>query len=481
MLRYAKLLSIIIKTRSRKMLRKLKKFHRNFIQKLRTTHYSLLTAAALTLLPSGALMANSLPKYFHKTLDNGLEVYAIPLENGTGVITTDIFYKVGSRDEILGKTGIAHMLEHMNFKSTKHLKEGEFDQIVKSHGGVNNASTGFDYTHYFIKSSTPNMKMSMGLFAELMQNLKLTDKEFQKERKVVAEERRWRTDNNPMGYLYFRLFNTHYIEHSYHWTPIGFMHDIQHWNIEDIREFHSRFYRPDNAILIVAGDVKPDEVFKTAEETFGKVRAPKADCNCSLITTNKPFETESDGAKRVTIHRENNHAETVAIAYSIPDFRHKDQVILSMIAEILSSGKSSRLQQELVQKRQLANQVYGYNMELKDPGIFLFLAVANPGVKAEELEKAILGQIERIKKEGVSEEELNKIRLNTKVDFIHELESSSSTATLFGSYLARGDLKPLLEYEEDLDKITPEMVRKVARKYFDNTRSTTIILRSNEK
>ncbi|WP_042203733.1 M16 family metallopeptidase [Nitratifractor salsuginis] len=426
-------------------------------------------------------MANSLPKYYHQTLDNGLEVYAIPLENGTGVITTDIFYKVGSRNEILGKTGIAHMLEHMNFKSTEHLKEGEFDKIVKAHGGVNNASTGFDYTHYFIKSSTQNMKMAMELYAELMAHLKLSDEEFQKERKVVAEERRWRTDNNPIGYLYFRLFNTHYVEHSYHWTPIGFMHDIQSWNIEDLREFHARFYRPDNAILIVAGDVNPDEVFKTAGETFGKISAPKESCHCSLITTNKPHEPAPDGAKRVILHKENNTAETIAIAYSIPDFRHKDQVVLSMISEILSSGKSGRLYQELVQKRSLATQVYGYNMELRDPGVFIFMAVANPGVKAEELEKAILEQIERIKKEGVTEEELRKIRLNTKVDFIHELESSSSTATLFGSYLARGDLKPLLEYEEDLDKITPEMVKEVARKYFDNSTSTTIILRSNSK
>ncbi len=426
-------------------------------------------------------MANSLPKYYHKTLDNGLEVYAIPLENGTGVITTDIFYKVGSRDEILGKTGIAHMLEHMNFKSTEHLKEGEFDKIVKAHGGVNNASTGFDYTHYFIKSSSKNMKMAMELYAELMAHLKLKDEEFQKERKVVAEERRWRTDNNPIGYLYFRLFNTHFVEHSYHWTPIGFMHDIQNWNIQDIREFHARFYRPDNAILIVAGDIKADEVFKMAQETFGKIKASKPECNCSLLNTNIPYEPAPDGAKRIILHKDNNSAETIAIAYSIPDFRHKDQAVLSMISEILSSGKSGRLYRELVQKRSLATQVYGYNMELRDPGIFIFMAVANPGVKAEELEKAILEQIEKIKREGVSQEELRKVRLNTKVEFIHELESSSSTASLFGSYLARGDLKPLLEYEEDLDKITPEMVKEVAQRYFDNSTSTTIILRSKQK
>ncbi len=441
-------------------------------------HFKIIRA---TLVLTGAIMANSLPKYYHQTLKNGLEVYAIPMYNDSQVITTDIFYKVGSRDEILGKTGIAHMLEHMNFKSTKNLKEGEFDKIVKSHGGVNNASTGFDYTHYFIKSSSRNMDMAMKLYAELMQNLKLSDEEFQKERKVVAEERRWRTDNNPIGYLYFRLFNTHYVEHSYHWTPIGFMHDILNWNINDIREFHARFYRPDNAIVVVAGDIEPEKVFESAKKHFENIPNPPLENNCSLITTNKPAEPPRDSQIRVELHKDGNSVDTIAIAYSIPDFRDKDQVVLSMIAEILSNGKSSRLQTELVQKKQIASMVYGYNMEMKDPGVFLFLAMANPGVKAEELEKEILAQIERLKKGDVTEEELKKIRLSTKVDFIHELQSSSSTADLFGGYLARGDLKPLLEYEDNLDKITPKMVQEAAKKYFDHSKSTTIILRSNQK
>ncbi len=435
----------------------------------------------LILIFPGVVMAGSLPRYYTKKLKNGLEVYAIPLQNGSGVITTDIFYKVGSRNEILGKTGIAHMLEHMNFKSTKNLKEGEFDEIVKGHGGVNNASTGFDYTHYFIKSSSDNLKMALDLYAELMENLKLTDEEFQKERKVVAEERRWRTDNSPLGYLYFRLFNTHYVEHSYHWTPIGFMHDIMNWNINDIREFHKRFYRPDNAILIVAGDIDPQEVFEKAKESFEGLKNTPMDSYCSLVATNTPSEPEFDGAKRVELHKESNKVDTIAIAFPIPNFEHEDQVVLSAIAELLSSGKSSRLQQELVHKQQIANQVFGYNMELKDPGVFLFLAMANPGVKAEELEKSIKEQIERLKRGDVTDEEMSKIRLNTKVDFLHSLESSSSTADLFGSYLARGNLKPLLEYEKNLDKITAEKVAEVAKKYFDYDKSTTIILRGSKK
>jgi predicted Zn-dependent peptidase len=433
---------------------------------------------ATMILTVGVLMANSLPKYYNKRLSNGLEVYVIPLHNNTDVITTDIFYRVGSGNEILGKSGIAHMLEHMNFKSTKKLKEGEFDEIVKSYGGVNNASTGFDYTHYFIKSSSKNLDISMELFAELMQNLKLKDDEFQKERNVVAEERRWRTDNNPLGYLYFRLFNTHFVEHSYHWTPIGFMSDIQNWTIDDIREFHSRFYRPDNATILVTGDISPETVFKSAERFFGKIENPKEDCNCSLILNNTPKEPKVDGKKRVELIKKSNRVDTVAIAYSIPNFKHKDQVVLSMIAEILSSGKSSRLQRELTQKRHLANQVYGYNLELKDDGIFLFLAMANPNVDASELESAILNEIEKLKESGVTEEELSRVKLNTKVDFLHTLESSSSIANLFGGYLSRGDIKPLLEYEDKLEKVTTKDIQDVAERYFDNNYSTTVIMRA---
>ncbi len=424
---------------------------------------------------------NTLPKHHSKTLNNGLQITVIPMDNGSGVISTDIFYKVGSRDEILGKTGIAHMLEHMNFKSTKNLSEGEFDRIVKSHGGINNASTGFDYTHYFIKSSASNLSMSLDLYAELMQNLNLTDEEFQKERDVVAEERRWRTDNNPIGYLYFRLFNTHYLSHSYHWTPIGFMEDILSWNIEDIREFHTRFYRPDNAVLIVSGDIDHQVVFAEAEKQFGSIENPQTKNSCSLIETNIPREPAVDGSKRIELHRENNEAETIAIVYSIPDFSHEDQVALSAISELLSAGKSGWLPQELVSKQRIANQVYGYNMELTDPGVFLLLAVANPGIEAEQLETALLEQIERIKHSTVSQAALDKVKINTKLDFIHTLESSSSLSDLYGGYLIRGDLTPLLEYEENLDKITPEVIRTVANQYFDNSKATTVILRKNNE
>lgn len=418
-------------------------------------------------------MASALPKYETKTLKNGLEIVVIPLKNSTNVISTDIFYKVGSRNEVMGKTGIAHMLEHMNFKSTKNLAAGEFDKEVKSIGGVNNASTSFDYTHYYIKSSTDNLGKSISLYAELMENLNLKDKEFQPERDVVAEERRWRTENNPTGYLYFALFNNAYTYHPYHWTPIGFMNDIQTWTIKDIKDFHKTYYQPNNAILVVTGDVNPKEVFKKAKKEFGHIK------NKVKIPEFKFIEPEQDGARRAIIKKE-SEVEIVAITFHIPDFKSPDQVTLSVISEILYSGKSSRLYKKLVDEKQMVNTVYAYNMENTDPGLFIFLAVCNPGVKAEDVETELIEEIERMKTTKVTKAELDKVKINTKSDFIYSLESSTSVANLYGSYLVRGDLTPLLTYEDDIKKVTAKKVQDTAKKYFNFDKSSTLILKKGE-
>ena len=353
---------------------------------------------------------NSLPKYYEETLDNGLKIVAIPLKNNSNVITTDIFYNVGSRDEVMGKSGIAHMLEHLNFKSTKNLKSGEFDTIVKSFGGVNNASTDFDYTHYFIKSSKKNLTKSLELYADLMENLTLKDEEFQPERDVVAEERRWRTDNSPMGYLYFKLFNNTFTYHPYHWTPIGFMNDIQNWNIEDIREFHSKYYTPSNAIVIVAGDITKEEVFKVAKSKFGSIKNTNNSKNIrkELYTV----EPKQEGAKNIIIQKD-SEVEMIAINFNIPNFLHEDQFALSALSELLSSGKSSRLNQILIDEKQLVNTVYAYNMELKDPGVYMFLAVCNPGIDAKDVEKVLWEEIAKIKAGDILQEELDKVKKNT--------------------------------------------------------------------
>ncbi len=441
----------------------IKKLHTFFI-----FHFTLL------IIFSGDLMSSSLPPYSTKTLDNGLQIVAIPMKNGSNVVTTDIFYKVGSRNEVMGKSGIAHMLEHLNFKSTKNLHAGEFDEIVKGFGGVNNASTSFDYTHYYIKSSSQNMDKSLELFAELMQNLTLQDEEFQPERDVVAEERRWRTDNNPMGYLQFRLFNNAYLYHPYHWTPIGFSSDIQNWSIEDIKEFHSTYYQPSNAIVIVAGDINEEEVFSSTEKYFKKIKNKKP--IPSVIHTVEP---KQDGEKRVTLYKD-SQVQMLAIAYHIPNFEHEDQTALSALSELFSSGKSSLLHKVLVDEKRMVNSVYAYNMDLKDPGVFLFMAVCNPDVKAKEVEKEILKLIEEVKTGKIKKSELEKIKINTKADFIFSLESSSSVASLYGSYFVRDNVKPLFEYEQNIENLKVKDLVDVANKYLVKENSTTVILKKEK-
>ncbi len=419
-------------------------------------------------------MGNTLPKYYTKTLKNDLQIVVIPINKDSNVITTDIFYKVGSGNETMGKSGIAHMLEHLNFKSTKNLKAGEFDKIVKGFGGVNNASTGFDYTHYFIKSNSKNVGKSLKLFAELMKNLSLKNSEFQTERKVVLEERYWRTDNSPMGYLYFRLFNNAYIYNSYHWTPIGFVNDIKNWNIQDIKDFHKMYYQPQNAIIVVAGDIDPQSVFDKSEKYFGNIK--------NSIEIKKYHQTEppQNGEKVITIHK-NSQVQMVGIAYHIPDFKSKDQIALSAIGELLSRGKSSRLIKKLINKKQEVNQVFAYNMINKYPGIFIILAVCNPEINAKNVQKDILKEINKIKNGNITQKELEKIKINTKADFIYSLESSSSVASLFGSYFAKGDIKPLLEYENNINKLNLEEIKHIANKYFIKSNRTTIILKKDIK
>ncbi len=435
----------------------------------------LLIQISILITISGELMSSNLPKYHTKTLENGLQIVAIPMKNGSNVISTDVFYKVGSRDEKMGKSGIAHMLEHLNFKSTKNLKAGEFDEIVKGFGGMNNASTSFDYTHYYIKSASKNMNKSLELFSDLMENLTLKDEEFQPERDVVAEERRWRTDNNPMGYLQFRLFNNAYIYHPYHWTPIGFMSDIQNWSINDIRDFHSTYYQPKNAIVVVAGDIDENEVFKSVEKHFKDIKNTK-DIPSKLHTV----EPVQDGEKTVMINKE-SAVQMLAITYHIPNFEHEDQVALSALSEFLSSGKSSILQKKLIDEKRLVNTIYAYNMELKDPGVFMFVAVANEGVDAKEIEKEILDIIAQIKKGDISQKDIDKIKINTKADFIFSLESSTEVASLYGSYLVRDNIKPLLDYEAKVEKLTKEDLINVANKYLNKNNSTTVILKQEEK
>lgn len=413
-------------------------------------------------------------KYSKIKLKNGFGIYHIPVNKGSNVISIDLFYKVGSRNEVMGKSGIAHMLEHLNFKSTKNLKAGEFDKIVKGFGGINNASTGFDYTHYFVKCSKQNLDKSLGLYADIMANLSLKDKEFQPERNVVLEERLWRTDNNPIGFLYFTLFNTAFTYHPYHWTPIGFIEDIKNWTIEDIKEFHSIFYQPKNAILLISGDIDKKTAFELGKKHFEEIKNSKDIPNIHCV------EPVQNGAKRVEIYKE-SEVEMIAIAFKAPPFNHQDQVALGAISEYLSSGKSSVMHRILVDEKCLVNQIYAYNMDNIDEGLFIIIAVCNPGVKAELVEKEIHQILESIKKENIDQDELTKIKNSIKSDFIHSFGSASRVANLYGDFLIKGDIKPLFELQEKIENLKGKDINEISKKYFTDRASTTVILRKDQK
>ena len=225
-------------------------------------------------------------------------------------------------------------------------------------------------------------------------------------------------------------------------------------------------------MIVVAGDIESEEVFKESQKWFGKIKN-----TTKKIKRNHQVEPKQDGAKRLFITNKESASQMLAIAYHIPDFKSDDQVGLSAISEILSSGKSSRLNSLLVDEKKLVSTVYAYNMEQKNPSIFLFMAICNPGVKAEEVEKIILEEIEKLKTTDMTKAELDKLKLQTKSDFIFSMQDSSSLADMFGSYFVKGDIEPLLKYEENLDKLTTKDIKEVAKRYFTKDNSTTVILR----
>lgn len=417
-----------------------------------------------------------LPKYHKTQLKNGLEIYFVPLNKGCDVINVDVFYKVGSRDEKLGKTGIAHMLEHMNFKSTKNHKAGDFDKIVKGFGGVNNASTGFDYTHYYIKASKDNLDKSLELFADMMQNLSLKNSEFKPERNVVLEERKWRTDNDPYGTLYFKLFESAFNYHSYHWLPIGYYEDIINWNIADIKKFWNIYYQPKNAFIMIVGDTNKKTAFNLAKKHFENIK------NKAKLPKFHQIEQAQNGQKKIIINHNESAVDILAIAFKIPPFNHPDMVALNALSEYLSGGKSSILEKKLVNEKQLVNSINTFAMGLKDAGLFIFIAVCNPNISAKTVLKELNKIIKSSKNELVDESELEKIKNSLKMSLAYSMLSTSSVASILGDYIANGDIAPLYELESKTANLSAQKLKKVAKKYFKKAQKSTIILKAkNEK
>ena len=411
-------------------------------------------------------------KYEYKMLTNGLKVYVLPANKGSGVVSINVFYDFGSSDEYMGKSGIAHMLEHMNFKSSKKLKAGEFDATIKKLGGVSNASTGFDYTHYYVKCAKNHTDTVLGLFAELLNNLTLKEDEFQSEREVVLEERLWRTDNSPVGYIHFHLYNQAFLHHPYHWTPIGFMDDIKSWTLKDLETFHGNFYRPEKAIVLLSGDVDAKSSIQQVAKHFEDISGKILDNWYYPGSFNEPRQR---GPRYSEITDFKSDIDLVALSFKIPPYDHPDFFTLEALATLISDGKSSILHKVLVESG-LCSDFYAYAQEASHESLFTFILLCNKGAKEalEALEDCIYSL-----KDKISDKDVKRSKNASLLDFYAQTSTASSLASLFGSQAIRGNIDPVLNHAKNIENLSLNALLDAASKYFDpNTKNQLILRRS---
>ena len=397
-------------------------------------------------------------------LSNGMEVVVIP-DHRAPVVTHMVWYKAGSADEPPGKSGIAHFFEHLMFKGTKTNAPGVFDARVAEIGGEQNAFTSYDYTAYYQTVATDALDEMMALEADRMRNLTLTDQVIGPERDVVLEERRLRIEGDPDSLLSEEIQATLYQNHPYGVPVIGWMQEMEKLNRTDAVAFYDSFYRPNNAVLVVAGDVTPEAVRALAEETYGKVaRGP------DLPPRLRPQEPEQNTSRTVTMRDERVTLPSFGRQWLAPSYRlseNNEAEALEILAEILGSGTRSRLYQQLMIKDDVAASVGAYyNGTMLDETTFVVYGTPRDPEKLEDFEAATLAEVERVKQDGVTAEEVERARKRLVRGMVFARDSSSSMANIYGSALTTGStVEDVEEWPVRLGAVTAEQVRDVARKY----------------
>ena len=406
---------------------------------------------------------------FETVLPNGLKV--ILLENHKAPLATfQVWYRVGSRNEPWGKTGISHVLEHMMFKGTQKVGPEEFSRTIQENGGNDNAFTSRDYTAYFQNLSSDRIQVSIDLESDRMQNLLLREEDFRTERMVVMEERRLRTEDNPTGVLVEQLQAVAFQMHPYRWPIIGWMEDLKRLTLDDLKEYYKTYYSPSNAFLVVAGDFKKEEILPRIEKAFGSY--PKG------VVPNQERDKEPSplGERRVIVKKE-AQLPTILMAYHVPNLRDPDSYVLGVIETLLSGGKSSRLYQNLVrEKRLVLSAEADYSLLSHDPYLFFLSAEPLPKIETSEVEKALDQEIERLQKELVSERELEKVKNQMEASFIFGQDSLFYQAMLLARYEMVHTWKAIDDYLPSIRKVTPEDIQRVAKKYLNQDNRTVGIL-----
>jgi zinc protease len=411
------------------------------------------------------------------TLTNGIKVLIIE-DSKSPLATFQIWYKVGSKDEPYGKTGISHLLEHMMFKGTSKYSSKEFSNIIQKNGGVDNAFTTKDYTMYYQTLSSDRIHLSFELESDRMTNLLLDSKEVESERKVVMEERRMRYEDDPQNALYEDLIASAFKVHSYRWPVIGWMSDIASISKDDLYKHYKSFYCPTNAFIIISGDVNAESIMPAIKEKFQKI--PPCTSNSSDIkeklTYQLPTEPEQKGQKRIYLKKE-AQLPYITMAYHLPSFPHEDSYALEVLSIILAGGKSSRLYQNIVYEKRLALNVYAeYYGLYRYPFLFFFGGTASPLSSIEDLEKGIYTEIEKISKEPPSLKEVQKAKNQIEASFVFAQDSNFSKGLYTGLFELSGSWKLLEKYLEGIRKVTPENVKSVANKYLIDDKKTVGVL-----
>ena len=440
-----------------------------FIINIRSCWVRAVLGIALPLIAPVTLPAAA-PPVQEFMLANGLKVLLVE-EPKAPVVTVQVWYNVGSRNEVMGRAGLSHMLEHMMFKGTEKYGKGEFSKLIKKNGGNDNAFTSQDYTAYFENLAARNVELALDLEADRMHNLKLDDKEFQLEREVVKEERRLRVEDNPQAYLVEQMFAQAFIAHPYHWPIIGWFNDLNAMTLEDLRQHYQRYYAPNNATLVMVGDIRADHVLPLIKKYFEPV--PK-----SFVPTPPVLgEIPQTGVRRIVVKRD-AQLPFLYLGYKVPNFKSTDVHALAVLEHILSTGKTSRLHNALVYRQKLALGVGASYSELSaDPELYTFYAVVKPGTKIEAVEKALLAEVERLKKEGPTDQEVQKAKNQVEARHIFEQDSIFRRAMLLGTAESVGAGWPYIaNYVENLRKVTKQDVTRVARQYLVNDTLTTGIL-----
>ena len=407
-------------------------------------------------------------KFEEYDLPNGLHVI-LHQDNSAPVVTTSVMYHVGAKDEAAGRTGFAHFFEHLLFEGTKNIKRGEWFKLVSSNGGSNNANTSLDRTYYYETFPSNNEQLGLWMEAERLRHPVINQIGVDTQREVVKEEKRLRMDNQPYGGLFNAILTTLFKKHPYKGTVIGSMEDLNSAKLEEFNAFFKKYYIPNNATLVVAGDIKPEQTKKWINEYFGSI--PKG----TPITRNFPKETPITQEFEETVYDANIQIPAYIFAYRTPAAKEKDAYILSMLGNYLSKGKSSVLYKKLVDNEKKALAVEAFNLGLVDHSIFAFFAIPMGNTSKDVLKKDIDAEIKKLQTDLISEEDYQKLQNQVENDFVNANSSVQGIAnTLADSYLLKGNTNLINEEINIYRSITREDLRNAARKYLNGNQRAII-------